>query len=404
MPPRTAEAGVRGRPLAGVVVLALEQAVAGPFATRQLADLGARVIKIERPGTGDFARGYDETVQGMSSAFFWANRSKESIALDLKHPDAPAVLERLVSRADVLVQNLAPGAAERLGLDSDRLRADHPRLVVCNISGYGQDGPYRDRKAYDLLVQGEAGIISLTGTPQEPAKVGTSIADIAGGMYAYSGVLAALLERERTGEGTVLDVSLFDSLVEWMSYPLYYTEYGGTAPARMGTSHPTIAPYGAFRTKDGHEVLLAVQSEREWRRFCGVVLGDEGPAEDPRFCTMSARVANRPELQRLVGDRLAALTVEEAVALLDRAEIASAHVTEVTDLADHPQLRARGRWRDVDSPVGQVPALVPPVVPRGADPRMDPVPELGAHTDSVLRWLGYTVEDTQRMRQQGLSA
>lgn len=393
-----------GQPLEGVVVLALEQAVAGPFATRQLADLGARVIKIERPEVGDFARGYDEAVHGMSSAFFWANRSKESITLDLKHPDAAGVLERLLSRADVLVQNLAPGAAERLGLDTDRLRADHPRLIVCNISGYGTDGPYRDKKAYDLLIQGEAGIISQTGTPEEPAKVGTSIADIAGGMYAYSGVLAALLERERTGEGSVLDVSLFDSLIEWMSYPLYYTEYGGTAPVRMGTSHPTIAPYGGFRTKDGHEVLLAVQSEREWRRFCAVVLGDEGPADDPRFCTMSARVANRAELQQLVGDRLATLTVEDAVALLDSAEIASAHVTEMTNLADHPQLRARARWRDVDSPVGRVPALLPPVVPRGADPRMDPVPTLGAHTEAVLQWLGYTTAETDRMRSQGLSA
>ena len=395
---------MRRLPLDGVVVVALEQAVAGPFATRQLADLGARVIKIERPKVGDFARDYDETVNGMSSAFFWANRSKESITLDLKHPDAADVLARLLSRADVLVQNLAPGAAERLGLGTDRLRSTHPRLVVCNISGYGPDGPYRDKKAYDLLIQGEAGIISLTGSPDEPAKVGTSIADIAGGMYAYSSVLGALFDRERSGEGSAIDVSLFDSLVEWMGYPLYYTEYGGTPPARMGTSHPTIAPYGAFRTRDGHEVLLAVQSEREWRRFCSHVLRNEAAAEDERFRTMSARVANRDALQKLVSDCLGSMETEEAVAMLEGADIASAHLTPVTELADHPQLRERGRWRDVDSPVGPVAALLPPAVPRGVEPRMDAVPALGAHTDSVLGWLGYTFEETDQMRSKGLSA
>ena len=391
-------------PLEGVVVVALEQAVAGPFATRQLADLGARVIKIERPKVGDFARDYDETVQGISSAFFWANRSKESLTLDLKHPDAAEVLERLLSRADVFVQNLAPGAADRLGLGTDRLRSVHPQLVICNISGYGPDGPYRDKKAYDLLIQGEAGIISLTGSPDEPAKVGTSIADIAGGMYAYSGVLSALFQRERNGGGSAIDVSLFDSLVEWLSYPLYYTEYGGTSPARMGTSHPTIAPYGAFRTKDGHEVLLAVQSEREWRSFCSHVLEDESAIEDPRFKTMSARVANRSELQKLVGDCIAAMETEEAVAVLQAAEIASAHVTPVTELAAHPQLRERGRWRNVPTPVGDVAALLPPAVPRGVEPRMDAVPALGAHTDSVLRWLGYSSDETDQMRSNGLLA
>lgn len=395
---------MRRLPLDGVVVVALEQAVAGPFATRQLADLGARVIKIERPEGGDFARDYDETIKGMSSAFFWTNRSKESLTLDLKHPDAPDVVERLLARADVLVQNLAPGAAERLGLGTDRLRSAHPRLVVCNISGYGPDGPYRDKKAYDLLIQGEAGIISLTGSRDEPAKVGTSIADVAGGMYAYSSVLGALFDRERTGEGAAIDVSLFDSLVEWMSYPLYYTQYGGTPPARMGTSHPTIAPYGAFRTRDGHEVLLAVQSEREWRSFCALVLGDESFVQDERFSTMSARVANREELQKLVGDCLGSMTTDEVVAVLEGAEIASAHVTPVTELAEHPQLRERGRWRNVDSPVGQIPALLPPAVPRGVEPRMDAVPALGAHTESVLQWLGYTTEETERMRTTGLSA
>ena len=389
-------------PLDGVVVVALEQAVAGPFATRQLADLGARVIKIERPSVGDFARDYDVTVNGMSSAFFWANRSKESLTLDLKHPDAAAVLERLLGRADVLVQNLAPGAADRLGLHTDRLRSAYPRLVVCNISGYGPDGPYRDKKAYDLLIQGEAGIISLTGSADEPAKVGTSIADIAGGMYAYSSVLGALYDRERTGEGSAIDVSLFDSLVEWMGYPLYYTEYGGTAPARMGTSHPTIAPYGAFRTKDGHEVLLAVQSEREWRKLCTLVLDDESAVEDERFSTMSARVANRDALQKLVGDCISAMDTEEAVAKLEGAGIASAHVTPVTELAAHPQLIERGRWKDVDSPVGRVGALLPPAVPRGMEPRMGPVPALGAHTDGVLGWLDYSEDEIAQLRSTGL--
>lgn len=392
------------RPLEGIVVVALEQAVAGPFATRQLADLGARVIKIERPEGGDFARAYDETVHGISSAFFWANRSKESLTLDLKHPHAAEVLDRLLARADVLVQNLAPGAADRLGLGTDGLRVAHPHLVICNISGYGPDGPYRDKKAYDLLIQGEAGIISLTGSPDEPAKVGTSIADIAGGMYAYSAVLGALFARARTGEGAAIDVSLFDSLVEWMSYPLYYTAYGGTPPVRMGTSHPTIAPYGSFRTSDGHEVLLAVQSEREWRKFCSHVLEEESVAEDPRFRTMSARVANRSELQTLIGDRIVAMGTEEAVAVLEAAGIASAHVTPVTELADHPQLRERGRWRDVATPVGDVAALLPPALPRGVEPRMDAVPALGAHTDSVLRWLGYSSDETDQLRSNGLLA
>lgn len=395
---------MRRLPLEGVVVVALEQAVAGPFATRQLADLGARVIKVERPGGGDFARHYDETVDGMSSAFFWLNRSKESITLDVKHPGAADVLARLLSRADVLVQNLAPGAADRLGLGTERLRSTYPRLVVCNLSGYGDDGPYRDKKAYDLLVQAEAGIISLTGSADEPAKVGTSIADVAGGMYAYCSVLGALFDRERTGEGSAIDVSLFDSLVEWMSYPLYYTMYGGTPPARMGTSHPTIAPYGAFTTRDGHELLVAVQSEREWRSFCRHVLGDEAAAEDERFHTMSARVANRAELQRVVGERLGSMGVDEAVEVLEAARIASARVTPVSELAEHPQLQGRGRWRDVDSPVGRLQALLPPAVPRGVEPRMDAVPALGAHTEDVLRWLGYTPEEIGHLRATAVSA
>lgn len=390
------------RPLEGVVVLAFEQAVAAPFATRQLADLGARVIKVERPGRGDFARGYDEAVDGLSSAFFWANRSKESVALDLKHPKAGDIVSRLVARADVLVQNLAPGAAERLGLGAETLRADHPRLIVCNISGYGPDGPYRDRKAYDLLVQAEAGIISLTGTHDQPSKVGISIADIAGGMYAYSGVLSALLDRERTGRGAVIDVSLFDALVEWMGYPLYYTRYGGTPPARMGTDHATIAPYGAFTTRDGEEVLLAVQSEREWRRLCGELLGDEAVADDERFASMSARVAHRDQLQALVGAAFGGYDLDDAVAMLERAGIAYSHVTDVSQLADHPQLVERGRWRPVETPVGPVPAVLPPAVPAGVDVRMDAVPEVGAHNARILDWLGYSAADITHLRAEGL--
>jgi itaconate CoA-transferase len=391
------------QPLEGVVVVALEQAVAGPFATRQLADMGARVIKVERPTGGDFARSYDETVKGLSSAFFWANRGKESVTLDLKHPQAAEVMERLVARADVLLQNLAPGAAERLALGAERLRSHHPGLVVCNISGYGADGPYRDKKAYDLLVQAEAGIISMTGTAEEPAKVGTSIADIAGGMYAYSSILAALVQRGRTGQGAVIEVSLFDSLVEWMSYPLYYSHYGGSAPARMGTSHPTIAPYGAFATRDGHEVLIAVQSEREWRQLCAGVLGNEALAEDERFSSMSARVRNRDDLQRVVGQRFAALDLRGAVAALDAAGIASAHMTPVAELAEHPQLRERGRWADVETPAGPVAAVQPPAIFQDVPARMDPVPELGAHNAAVLGWLGYSTDEVDRMRDAGLT-
>jgi itaconate CoA-transferase len=390
------------RPLDGVVVVTLEHAVAAPFATRQLADLGARVIKLERPGVGDFARGYDETVRGTSSVFFWLNRSKESVALDVKHPRAPELIERLLARADVFVQNLAPGAAQRLGLGSEDLLARHPRLIVCNVSGFGDGGPYRDRKAYDLLIQGEAGIISVTGTEEVPAKVGISVADIAGGMYGFSGILAALLQRARTGRGDVLDISLFDALAEWMGHPLYYTEHGGNQPARMGTAHPIIAPYGSFSTRDGDEILIAVQNEREWRMFCAVVLGDTGAASDERYSSMSARVANRAALDQMIGCRLAELEAEEALRLLDEANIASARVNQLRDLARHPQLVERGRWQDVATPFGDVPGLLPPGLPRGAPPRMDPVPALGAHTEQVVEWLGFSAQERAAMRAEGL--
>lgn len=390
------------RPLDGIVVVALEQAVAAPLATRHLADLGARVIKIERTGGGDFARGYDETVRGLSSAFVWLNRSKESVTLDVKHPEAGEILRRLVAHADVFVQNLAPGAADRLGMDAGTLRAGDERLVVCNISGYGPDGPYRDKKAYDLLVQGESGIISMTGTHEVPAKVGISVADVAAGMYAYSAVLGALFRRERTGVGAVIDVSLFEALAEWMSHNLYYVDYGGHQPQRMGTSHPMIAPYGAFRTGDGQEILLAVQSEREWQAFCATVLGDARVASDPRFATMSDRVANRQALEDLVGARLGALDTGDATALLDRAQIAWGRVNSVHDLARHPQLAARVRWREIDSPAGRLWALLPPAVPDDVPPRLDPVPALGEHTDEVLRWLGYAADEVRHLRSGGV--
>lgn len=377
-------------PLDGLVVVTLEQAVAAPLATRHLADMGARVIKIERPDGGDFARAYDATVQGLSSAFVWLNRSKESMALDLKNPRALEVLDRMLERADVFVQNLAPGAADRLGLGAQRLRSGYPRLIVCGVSGYGADGPYRDKKAYDLLVQAESGLISATGTVDEPAKVGISIADVAAGMYAYSGILAALVGRGRTGEGAVLDISLLEALSEWMNHLLYYTEYGGTQPRRMGVSHPMIAPYGPFDTSDGVTVLLAVQNEREWLAFCDRVLCEPRLAHDERFDSMSHRVANRTALDDLIAAWFAKHGAAEILDLLDDARIASARINDVHGLAQHPQLSERNRWREVGSPVGQLRALLPPAVPLGAEPRMDPVPALGEHTAEVLRWLGYS--------------
>jgi itaconate CoA-transferase len=372
-------------PLEGIVVVACEQAVAAPFATRQLAELGARVIKIERPGTGDFARGYDETVGGLSSHFVWLNRSKESVALDLK-TEADTVL-RLLGRADVFVQNFAPGAAERLGLGADALRARYPRLITCSISGYGPDGPYRDAKAYDLLIQSEAGLVSVTGTEDEPAKSGIPAADIGAGMYAFSGILAALYDRERTGVGTHLEISLFDALVEWMGFPLHYTEGSGRAPRRTGTSHSAIAPYGTFAAGDGTELVLAIQNEREWAAFCAGVLCRPELAGDPRFDSGARRVAHRPELHAAIDAVFATLTGEQVAARLAQQRIAHARRREVAEVLDHPQLTARGRWTTVGSPVGPVRALLPPIGLPGRSPRMDPIPAVGEHTEAVLRWL-----------------
>ncbi len=387
-------------PLAGVTVIAMEQAVAVPFATRQLADLGARVIKIERPGAGDFARGYDTTVRGLASHFVWLNRSKESLTLDLKRPEARDVLARLIAGADVFVQNLAPGAASRLGLGSYELRRAHPRLIVCGLSGYGTTGPYAAKKAYDLLVQSEAGLVSITGTPQTPSKVGLSIADIAGGMYAYSGILTALLRRERTGAGAVLDVSLFESLGEWMGYAMYYT-MGGTAPARTGASHATIAPYGPYATRDG-QVIFGVQNNREWEAFTTHVLRRPELASDARFESNQLRVRNRAAMDHEIEAVFSGLATVEALGRLDAAQIASARLNSVEEFIAHPQLAGRNGWREIGSPNGPIPALVPPVRMDGMDPVMGPVPAVGQHTASILGELGFDAATIARWQAEGV--
>ncbi len=383
-------------PLDGVTVVSLEQAVSAPFATRQLADLGAVVIKIERPGGGDFARYYDETVHGLSSHFVWLNRSKKSFTLDIKHPLASEVLRRLIARADVLVQNLAPGAAARAGLDATELAQHYPRLIQCNISGYGKGGPYEHKKAYDLLVQCETGVVSTTGSAAGMAKVGVSIADIAAGMYAYSGILTALYQREKSGRGTLLDVSLFDALGEWMGYPAYYTAYGGSAPPRTGLSHATIAPYGPYATGDQQWVMLGIQNEREWQGFCQQVIRKPELAGDDRFCGNSQRVANREEMDGYIAAAFSQLSATEVIARLDAAKIANARINTMQEFWDHPQLRARDRWRTIGSPAGPLQALLPPVVMQGTDVRMDAVPAVGEHNHEILRTLGYRDDDIAR--------
>jgi len=385
-------------PLEGIMVIALEQAVAAPFATRQLADMGARVVKVERPEIGDFARSYDETVKGLSSHFVWLNRSKESLALDLKKDEAKVALHHLVARADVFVQNLAPGAAERLGFGAEALRQRHPRLIVCGVSGYGTRGPYKDKKAYDLLVQCEAGLVSITGTPETPSKVGISIADIAAGMYAYSGILAALIRRERTGEGAVLEISMLEALGEWMGFPAYYASYGGEEPKRSGASHAAIAPYGPFECGDGEIVFLGIQNEREWARFCEEVLQHPEMAEDERFTSNSERVANRAELHAEIESVFANFTEEDAIERLEGAGIANARLRSVRDFLEHPQLEARDRWREVGSPAGFLRALLPPATLAGTEPVMAPISEVGEHTEGILKELGYDAESVAELR------
>jgi crotonobetainyl-CoA:carnitine CoA-transferase CaiB-like acyl-CoA transferase len=386
------------RPLDGVTVVSLEHAIAAPFCTRQLADLGARVIKVERPGSGDFARAYDTRTQGLASHFVWVNRSKESLTLDLKQPEALQVLRELIGRADVLVQNLAPGAAERMGLGHETLRAAHPRLVVCDISGYGNDGPYRDKKAYDLLIQSEAGFLSVTGTPEAPCKAGISIADIAAGMYAYTGVLAALLQRQRTGEGSHVDVSMLEALGEWMGFPMYYAYGGAEPPPRSGAAHATIYPYGPFAAGDGKTVMLGLQNEREWVAFCDKVLRQPALARDRRFDSNSHRNANRQALQEIILGVFSGLDAEQVIARLEEAQIANAHVNTVADMWQHPQLRARGRVGEVGSPAGSIAALRPPGVQSAFDYRMDPIPAVGEHTEAILRELGRDEAEVARLR------
>ncbi len=374
--------------LEGLTVVSLEQAVAAPFATRQLADLGARVIKVERPGPGDFARGYDETVKGMSSHFVWLNRSKESIALDLKSEEGRAAMRALVARADVFVQNLAPGAAERLGLGAEQLRARHPQLVHASISGYGDGGPYTTKKAYDLLVQCEAGLVSITGTPEEPSKVGISVADIAAGMYAYTGILTALLRRHRTHEGATVEISMLEALAEWMGFPLNYAMYGGSSPTRSGASHAAIAPYGPFRCRAGEQAFLGIQNEREWAMFCATVLEMPELADDPRFATNTLRVNNREVLTGHIEGVFAGLSADDVIDRLEAAGIANARLRDMAGLAAHPQLEARDRWREVGSPVGPLRALVPPAMLDGEEPAMHPIPAPGEHTAAILTELG----------------
>jgi itaconate CoA-transferase len=376
------------RPLDHIMVVSLEQAIAAPLCTRHLADLGARVIKVERPGKGDFARHYDRRARGQASHFVWVNRSKESLALDIKEPNHLVVLRALIARCDVLVQNLAPGATARLGLDAATLRQTQPSLIVCDISGYGQDGPYRDRKAYDLLIQGEAGLVSVTGTPDTPSKTGNSIADIAAGMYAYSAILAAIIQRGKTGQGAHIDVSMLESLVEWMGYPLYYAMDGASPPERTGASHATIQPYGPYAVGDGGAVILGVQNEREWDRFCDQVLGHAELARDPRFDTIARRSENRQALRALILKVFAGLSTEQVGQRLDRAQIANARMNTMAEVWAHPQLQARGRLSTIGSPAGPLPAFLPPASQSGFAHHMGPVPQVGEHNEAILRELG----------------
>ncbi len=388
-------------PLSDITVVSLEHAIAAPFATRQLADLGARVIKIERPGVGDFARAYDERVHGMASHFVWVNRGKESLTLDLKQPAALDVLMKLIAKADVLVQNLAPGAAARMGLSAQALRPTHERLIVCDISGYGADGPYRDKKAYDLLIQSEAGFLSVTGSEDEPAKAGCSIADIAAGMYAYTSILAALYARQKDGIVSHIDVSMLEALVEWMGYPLYYAFDGAPPPARSSAEHATIYPYGPFVAGDGKTVMLGLQNEREWAAFCNQVLGAPELASDQRFASNSLRHLHRDALRATIVEAFATSTAEQIVERLDSAQIANARMNTMDEVWAHPQLEARRHWREIESPEGTIRAPLPPGRHDRFEYRMGAIPALGAHTDAILGELGFDRSGIARLRSAG---
>jgi itaconate CoA-transferase len=385
------------QPLTGLTVVSIEVAVAAPFAARQLADLGARVIKIERPEVGDFARSYDDKAHGLASHFAWTNRSKESLTLDLKQEAGGKILEALLAKADIFLHNAAPGAVDRLGFSAERLRQAYPRLIICSISGYGTTGPYRDKKAYDLLLQAEAGLLSITGTADTPSKAGISIADIAAGMYAYSGILTALLARQQTGQGQIIEVSMLEALAEWMGYPLYYT-LGGTPPARHGASHAAIAPYGPFATGDGGTIVLGIQNEREWQQFCQTVLQRPELASDSRFSGNGQRINNRAALHEAIDTAFAHLTLDQVMTRLEQAGIANGQMRTLQGLLDHPQLTARQRWREVDSSVGKLPALLPAATFSAVEPRFDPIPALGEHTHAILSELGYDGAEIERLR------
>ena len=389
------------RPLDGITVVALEHVIAAPFCTRQLADLGARIIKIERPGDGDFARGYDTQVEGLSSHFVWVNRSKESLTLDLKQSAALAILKNLLKTADVFIQNLAPGAAARMGLTAEALQKDNPGLILCSISGYGNDGPYRDKKAYDLLIQSEAGFLSITGTPETPSKAGNSIADIAAGMYAYTNILAALLQRGKTGKGTIIDISMLEALSEWMSFPMYYAYKGANPPSRNGASHATIYPYGPFKAGDGKTVMLGLQNEREWAQFCEIVLENPALAQDERFDRNFKRNEKRAELLQIINVCFSQLTAEQLIARLDKAQIANAQLNDMAGLWKHEQLKARQRFTEVGSPQGTIAAMLPPGLNDSYDYRMDPVPAVGEHTNAILSEMGMSSAEIEALRAQG---
>jgi itaconate CoA-transferase len=398
---RLEKGGIPMLPLEGLTIVSLEQAVAAPFATRQLADLGARVIKVERPGVGDFARQYDKTVRGLASHFVWCNRSKESLTLDLKKPEATIILDKLLENADVFIQNLAPGAVERLGYSPSVLQEKYPQLIICGISGYGESGPYRYKKAYDLLIQCEAGLVSVTGTKDTPSKVGISIADICAGMYAYTGILTALIAREKTGKGTFFEVSMLEALGEWMGYPMYYATYGGIDPDRTGASHATIYPYGPFNSGDGKKVFLGLQNEREWIRFCKEVLKLPEIGSDYRFESNSKRVENRDELKSVIEEVFNSLTAAQIVERLEEAQIANARMNTMKEFFEHPQFYARNRFLEVDSPVGRIKALRPPVTMEGMDTVMKPIPKLGEHNVSILRELGFEAETIDQLFKLG---
>jgi itaconate CoA-transferase len=388
-------------PLDGITVVSLEHAIAAPFATRQLADMGARVIKIERPGVGDFARNYDTRVNGMASHFVWTNRSKESLTLDIKHPEGAIILQKLLAQADVLVQNLAPGAAARVGLDYETLSKTNTGIIICNISGYGTGGPDEKRKAYDLLIQSEAGFLTTTGTPDNPSKAGISIADIAAGMYAYTNILTALIQRGKTGKGCDIDLSMLDAMAEWMGYPLYYAYDGANPAPRAGASHATIFPYGPFAVGDGRTVILGLQNEREWKAFCDTVLDQPALSADSQFSSNSLRTHNKAALTQIILASFAELTVEQVIERLDRAGIANAKMNEMNDVWNHAQLKARNRWREVDTPVGPVQALLPPGEV-GVEPRMDPVPDLGEHSRALLAEVGYSEDAIAELQKDGV--